>query len=213
VLEKIEKVKANFMIGWLNLGVMILSSMLFQIFYVISASPAFYDKIIGNKAYNRSTLYRIIAAIFLTILAGNYIIYYFYPLPIPIAETFPWSWYLSLGLAIILSILAMYLMVKGMIDAGKETMSPKKEHTLYKGIYDKIRHPQALGEYIIFVVIALIIHSPFLLIYSIIVVLPIYYLICLAEEKDLVIRYGDSYIEYRKKTGFFIPKKRRRINE
>jgi protein-S-isoprenylcysteine O-methyltransferase Ste14 len=30
---------------------------------------------------------------------------------------------------------------------------------------------------------------------------------CLAEEKDLIIRYGKEYLEYRKNTGFIIPKR------
>ncbi len=30
---------------------------------------------------------------------------------------------------------------------------------------------------------------------------------CKAEEKDLVIRYGEKYIEYMEKTGLFFPKR------
>ena len=33
---------------------------------------------------------------------------------------------------------------------------------------------------------------------------------CLAEEKDLVIRYGEAYLEYKRNTGFLIPKLRAR---
>jgi protein-S-isoprenylcysteine O-methyltransferase Ste14 len=34
-------------------------------------------------------------------------------------------------------------------------------------------------------------------------------MMCKAEEKDLVIRYGKPYLEYRKNTGFLIPKRKR----
>jgi protein-S-isoprenylcysteine O-methyltransferase Ste14 len=32
---------------------------------------------------------------------------------------------------------------------------------------------------------------------------------CLAEEKDLIIRYGADYEEYKKRTGFIFPKKQK----
>jgi protein-S-isoprenylcysteine O-methyltransferase Ste14 len=35
--------------------------------------------------------------------------------------------------------------------------------------------------------------------------LPIFYVLCRAEEKDLVIRYGEQYLEYKRNTGFLIP--------
>jgi protein-S-isoprenylcysteine O-methyltransferase Ste14 len=31
---------------------------------------------------------------------------------------------------------------------------------------------------------------------------------CKAEEKDLEIRYGEKYIEYKHRTGMFFPKKK-----
>jgi len=49
-------------------------------------------------------------------------------------------------------------------------------------------------------------NSPFLAIFSIIW-LPIFYVMCLAEEKDLVIRYGEAYLKYRETTGFLIPRR------
>ena len=85
-------------------------------------------------------------------------------------------------------------------------MVPKPEHTMYGGIYDKIRHPQALGELPFWWVVAFLLHSPFLALYSFAWV-PTFVLMCLAEERDLVIRYGQAYDEYRQRTGFFLPKR------
>jgi len=99
-------------------------------------------------------------------------------------------------------------MLKGVKDAGREALFPDKKHTLYGGIYQKIRHPQALGEVFIWWVVALLLNSLFLFIYSI-VWFPIFYWFCKAEEKDLKIRYGEPYIEYKKRTGMFFPKKKR----
>ena len=98
-------------------------------------------------------------------------------------------------------------MLKGVKDAGREALFPDKEHTLYRGIYENIRHPQALGEVFIWWVAALLLNSPFLYLYSI-VWFPIFYWFCKAEENDLIIRYGEPYIEYRNRTGMFLPKKK-----
>ena len=34
---------------------------------------------------------------------------------------------------------------------------------------------------------------------------PVWYYMCRAEEKDLLIRYGDSYAEYMKRVSFWLP--------
>jgi len=94
----------------------------------------------------------------------------------------------------------------GLKDAGEESLAPKKEHVLYGGIYKKIRHPQAAGEVTLWWVAAFFLNSPYLALFSFIW-LPVFYIFCWAEEKDLVIRYGDAYLEYRKNTGFIIPKR------
>lgn len=99
-------------------------------------------------------------------------------------------------------------MIRGTKDAGEETMKPKREHTMYGGIYKRIRHPQAVGEFPLWWMIAFLVHSPFLVIFSFVYV-PVWYYLCVAEERDLLIRYGEAYEEYRAKTGFWFPKKRK----
>ena len=141
---------------------------------------------------------------FITIV--NYVVYYFYPLPIALPRAFPWDYWISIVIAVAIGVPSSYLMYKGMKDAGEESLSPKKEHTLYGGIYKKIRHPQATGEVFLWWVAAFILNSPFLAIFSI-VWLPIFYVMCVAEERDLVVRYGEAYLEYRRNTGFLLPKR------
>lgn len=103
---------------------------------------------------------------------------------------------------------SLYVMLKGLKDAGREALFPDKEHTLYKGIYLKIRHPQAFGEAFIWWSVALILNSPFLFLYSV-VWFPLFYWFCKAEEKDLLIRYGEPYYDYKQRTGMFIPKRKK----
>lgn len=191
-------------IAWINMAVLIISALLFLYFYVKSVSPAALEKRIGEVAYARCKRYRQIAIVFEFMTVVNYAVYYFYPLPIPLPKAFPWDYWISIVIAVAIGAPSSYLMYLGMRDAGEESLTPKKEHSLYGGIYKKIRHPQATGEVFLWWVAAFILNSPFLAIFSIIW-LPIFYLMCLAEERDLVIRYGEAYLKYRRNTGFIIP--------
>ena len=195
------------MIAWINFALLIVSALLFLYFYVKSVSPAALEEKLGEAAYAKCMRYRLIASGFETVAVANYIVYFFYPLPIPLPQTFPWDWWVSIVTATVILIPGGYLMWRGMKDAGKETLAPKKEHTLYGGIYERIRHPQATGEVTLWWVIAFILNSPFLAIFSFIW-LPIFYIFCWAEERDLVTRYGKAYLEYRRNTGFLIPKRK-----
>ena len=96
-------------------------------------------------------------------------------------------------------------MYRGIKDAGKETMAPDKSHTMYGGIYEKIRHPQAVGEFPLWLVTALFLNSPFLVILSF-VWLPFFIWWCFIEERDLELRYGDAYLEYKNRVGMFWPR-------
>ena len=197
------------MIAWINFGVLVVTALLFLYFYVKSAGPAALEERIGPEAYRRCTRNRFISGVLMGIASVNYVIYFFYPLPLPLPlpRTFPWPWWVSAVIAATIAIPAGYIWWWGMRDAGEETMIVKKEHTLYGGIYERIRHPQAVGEMPFFWVFAFLLHSPFLVLFSF-VWIPIFVLACLAEERDLVIRYGEAYEEYRKQTGFLIPRRR-----
>jgi len=105
-----------------------------------------------------------------------------------------------------IAIPSLYLMLRGIKDAGEETMRPKQEHEMYGGIYERIRHPQAVGEFPLWWVIAFLVHSPFLVLFSFLYV-PVWYYLCVAEEKDLLIRYGIAYEEYCRRVGFWLPKR------
>jgi protein-S-isoprenylcysteine O-methyltransferase Ste14 len=193
-------------IAWLNFVVLVISTLLTLYFYVKSVGPAALEQKIGPEAYKKCTRYRFIAGLFMGVVTINYILYVFFPLPIPLPATFPWSWGVSALIAVIIAIPAGYIWIRGMRDAGEETMVVKKEHAMYGGIYQKIRHPQAVGEMPFWWVIAFVLHSPLLVLYSF-VWIPIFIAMCWAEERDLLIRYGEAYREYQKRTGFLIPRR------
>ncbi len=195
------------MIPWLNLALLLLSSSLFLYFYVRSASPAGRARVIGPRAYADAGRDRSIAGILECFAAAGYVLYFFYPLPAPLPRTFPWPWPISILIAVLIAIPAGALMIIGVRDAGAETMQPKPEHQMYGGIYRRIRHPQAAGEVWLWWVIAFLLNSPFLALFSFIYI-PIFLVLCWAEEQDLLLRYGEAYAEYYRGTGAFWPRKR-----
>jgi protein-S-isoprenylcysteine O-methyltransferase Ste14 len=192
-------------IAWINFATLAASALLFWIFYAKSVRPAALEKEIGEAAYRRCAQYRSVAAILMFVASANYVVYYFFPLPAGLPRVFPWSWWVSAVVAVLIALPSGYLWYRGVRDAGEETMVPKKEHTLYGGIYEEIRHPQAAGELVMWWVMAFFLHSPFLALFSLVWV-PIFCAVCLAEERDLYIRYGEAYEAYRQSTGFFFPK-------
>jgi methanethiol S-methyltransferase len=103
-------------------------------------------------------------------------------------------------------------LLSGLRDFGEESLHLKQEHTMYGGIYTRLRHPQAVVEICLFPVMALLLHSPFLTLFSLIY-FPIFILLCYAEEQDLLLRYGDAYTSYCRGTGAFWPRKPYQILE
>ena len=195
------------MIAWINFSVLLAASIMFLFFYVRSVAPAGRAKIIGPQAYRYCFYDRLVASIFEFIITANFILYYFFPLDTPLPEKFPWPWWISLVIALVIGIPAITLMFIGLHEAGEEAMRPKQEQVMYSGIYNKLRHPQAVGEVFLFWVIAFLLHSPFLTVFSLIY-FPMFIMLCYAEEQDLLLRYGDAYAEYCQRTGAFWPKRK-----
>lgn len=194
------------MIAWTNFAVLLFSSLFFLYFYVRSVSPAGREMIIGPRAYEMCRTDRLIAMGFELVTTVNYVVYFFFPLPLRLPRQFPWSWWVSILIALAIGIPAITVMVRGMREAGEEALSPQRGQKLFGGIYNRIRHPQAVGEVFLWFVIAFLLHSPFLVLFSFFY-FPIFLILCWAEEQDLLLRFGDSYAEYCRRTGAFFPKR------
>jgi protein-S-isoprenylcysteine O-methyltransferase Ste14 len=194
-------------LAWLNIGVLVVATGLTFGFYVASAGPAALSRRVGSEAaYRTCTRYRILSAVFMTVAGANYVVYAFFPPPWSFPERFPWPYWVSVLIAVLIGIPSGIVFADGMRDAGEETMVLKESHVMYGGIYERIRHPQAAGEVWYWWVFAFLCHSPFLALYSI-VWLPIFHLMSRAEERDLLIRYGDEYKGYMERTGMYFPRK------
>jgi len=129
------------MIPWINFTVLIVLSFLFTPFYVKSVGPAALEKRIGASAYRKCATYRRVASIFMMVVVVNYVLYHWFPLSLPFPNTFPWPYWVSVVIAAAIAVPSLHLMLRGVKDAGEETMIPKLEHEMYGGIYEQIRHP------------------------------------------------------------------------
>ena len=194
------------MIAWINFASLVIASLFFLYFYVLSVSPAALEKLTDTGAYRKCGNYRVVAILFELITVINYVVYYFYPLPTPLPRTFTWPYWISAVIAGVILVPSAALMVVGMVHAGEEASRPKKEHQMYAGIYKFIRHPQATGEVFIWWIIAFFLNSPFLAVFSFIYI-PIFLMMCAAEDHDLVLRFGDDFVSYYQSTGAFWPKR------
>jgi len=201
------------MIEWVNVITLISASFVMLYLYVKSVRIAALEKKIGKNAYKKCGRFRILASGAEIIVIINYVGYFFFPLDIwDLPRTFPWEWGFSILLALIIGVPSGFLMVKGLSDAGKETMFPQEKQVLYQGIYQKIRHPQAAGELPLWWSLALLLNSPFLALYSF-VWIPIFFIMMREEEEDLLIRFGEVYRHYRNTTGMIFPQifRKRRV--
>lgn len=196
------------MIAWVNTGALVTLSALTVVLYVLSVRPEAWSRKIGPRAYPLSGRIRNAAMACMFLGLGTFILYYFFPLSIiPLPPTLPWDYWISVVVGLLLAVPAGYFLVRGVNDAGEEAAIPSQKTRLFGGIYRQIRHPQA-WEGLAWPIIGLLLNSPFLALYGLLWVI----LECgmiLSEEKDLVLRFGKEYEEYRKKTPAFFPKLRK----
>ncbi len=198
-------------IAWINFGVLNFTTLLCWFFYILSVQPVTREERYGEKAWKAAKRHRSISGVLMFIMMINLILWFWFPIPELSWPVHPIHC-ISILLGVILAVIFTPIWFKGIKDAGKETMIPSKDQTLYKGIYKYIRHPQAVGEMPWWIIIALFINSLFLVIWSIVMIIFVSPLIIYFEEKDLIKRFGEAYIEYQKRTGAIFPKLRRRKN-
>lgn len=194
------------MIAWVSFLIMVVLIFIFTALYIRSVSPAKLEPKLGERAYAHCGKVRANSIVILVLVLINYVICDLFPLPFPQLMTFWWPYYVSIILAVLISIPTTYMVFVGMRDAGDEAIQPDKESEMFQGIYERIRHPQT-WEYAYFFAISLLLDNPFLLVFSI-VWLPLMYLMMRAEEKDLLLRYGQEYEDYMQRTGRLLPKRK-----
>ena len=199
-------------IAWLNLISLHVCAILFAYLTTLSVMPVTREEERGEKAWAECARLRNISFAFAGIMILNTILWIWFP----ITEL---AWVLSpdpvFGIIIgsIIGVPCFILLMIAMRDAGEEMGAPQKGISMHGGIYKRMRHPGALGEMPLYIVIALFVNSLFLTIWMTLFVfiftpIHIYY-----EEKDLLKRFGEDYAEYRRTTpALFAGLKRRRAS-
>lgn len=161
----------------------------------------------GTPVSYGSMLYRIISIAALVLHFLSFLLYKAFPAFPGIPADFAWNRWFSIITAAVVGLPAAVVWIRGIIDAGPETIAVKDGQISARGIYQKIRHPQALGKMAFPLVIALLLNSPFLVLFSI-VWIPAFFFLCHIEEKELALHLGQEYLSYKDSTGFFAPRKK-----
>jgi len=92
---------------------------------------------------------------------------------------------------------------------GKGTPAPfhPPKKFIVRGPYKYIRNPMMLGVWLMLIGEALILHSLILLFFTICLVIPVGVIFVIRyEEHDLEKRFGNEYLEYKKKTWRWLPR-------
>ncbi len=114
--------------------------------------------------------------------------------------------YLVIGLALIAGGLAIATAASRVLSVSTvaDMRTDRKAELVTRGIYGRVRHPLYLATILLF--LSLIAVYPFLPVAVFSLSFCIYILIgARLEERKLIVRYGQEYLEYRKKAGFMLP--------
>jgi protein-S-isoprenylcysteine O-methyltransferase Ste14 len=200
-----KEINIEMLIPWINFIIFNVCAVVMTYLYILSVQPVTREEKHGEKAWKEAMLYRNIGGILEFIMIANVILWIWYPIP-----ALSWLIHPNIFVGIIIGICIMVpcviILMKGIFDAGKETLKPSKETTMYRGIYQYIRHPQTVGEFPLFIAITFMINSIFLVLWSTAFILLIIPIIMHYEEMDLAKRFGEPYLEYKRNTGAFFPK-------
>jgi len=193
-------------IAIINFALLIFSLFSLGYFYTLSSQPM--KKIIkyGENTWKKCTVFRNIAGIFEFISVINLILWIWFPLPFVDEWKVSSDYWIGIIFGICILIPSSILLGKGVKDAGSETMSPSKDTEIYGGIYKYVRHPQTIGEFLIYISIGFMLNSWFLILILLTFILIYTPIMFYFEEKDLVRKYGEKYLEYKKRTGAIFPK-------
>jgi methanethiol S-methyltransferase len=174
------------MIAWINFVVLFTATLLVLYLELKSAEPAALEKKIGAIAYDRCIRYRMIASLLMGLAGINYIIYFLYPVPMPLPRIFPWSWWVSAGIAVVFAMPSAYLWWREMNAAADESnwISGKP----YGDVYERNQHPHLASELPFWWSIAFLLHSPFLVLFSLVWAIGLE-IASSVEDRDLLLRY------------------------
>ncbi len=124
--------------------------------------------------------------------------------PLPMMPVF-------LGIGILLAIPGFYLMAvtnKLLRSIGNGTNAfVLTKHVVNDDIYKRTRNPMSLGFYLLAIALGFVTGSTFATLAAVLGIIPSHLIfIKFFEEKELELRFGESYLEYKKNVPFLFPK-------
>jgi len=117
--------------------------------------------------------------------------------------------FLLLGVISGLAGVILAMKASSVIDVSTvaDMRTDRKAELITDGIYSRIRHPLYLATILVFSALALVYPFPVVIVFSLSLIgytmIGAYF-----EERKLLKHYGDEYIEYKKTSGFILPKLR-----
>jgi len=124
----------------------------------------------------------------------------------PFLFQFPFIFYMRI-LGLIFTSIGYFIFICSVVVRGRYAVSwamPENQRLVTSGPYRYVRHPSYLGYFLMF--FGLFFLWPNLFTLLPIVAIPGYFRVTFEEERLLVQRFGDRYVEYQKQTGRFIPR-------
>jgi protein-S-isoprenylcysteine O-methyltransferase Ste14 len=124
----------------------------------------------------------------------------------PFLFQFPFMFYIQI-LGLVLTSIGYFVFVWSVVVRGRYAVSwamPENQRLVTLGPYRYVRHPSYLGYFLMF--FGLFFLWPNLFTLFPLVAIPGYFRVTFEEERLLVRRFGDEYVEYQRKTGRFIPR-------
>jgi protein-S-isoprenylcysteine O-methyltransferase Ste14 len=118
--------------------------------------------------------------------------------------------YFVIGLALIVSGLAIATAASKVLSVSTvaDMRTDRKAELVTRGIYGRVRHPLYLATILLFLSLIAVYPFPSIAVFSL--SFCAYILIgARLEERKLIVRYGQEYLDYRKKAGFILPSVRR----
>jgi len=98
-----------------------------------------------------------------------------------------------------------YLGIKGVTEMGlKAAETHRAERVISTGVYSRVRHPQYLGAILSHIGASLLFSGLYSLILTLLVI-PVNYILCWKEEKEMIRAFGEEYREYQKSVPMLFP--------
>jgi len=124
----------------------------------------------------------------------------------PFLFQFPFIFHIQI-LGLVLTSVGYFVFIWSVFVRGKYAVSwamPENQRLVTSGPYRYVRHPSYLGYFLMF--FGFFFLWPNLFTLFPLVAIPGYFRVTFEEERLLVRRFGDEYVEYQRKTGRFIPR-------